>query len=168
MGCYQAWWVWFWPKTQNFWVFLCWTEDLCRLFHRVSVNYTKHHCVREKTMISIGDQKNKKRIVPSPDVTKSDFTIGFSVVDLVKNEVWLVHFLLECRDFSEVGIWKVGCLFINSASSWLVQSYQNFFYLKDQPKILTSIENRTVVTSSWPEMTSSKKSSIFQESSWFS
>ena len=70
----------------------------------MSVNYTKHHCVREKTMISIGDQKNKKRIVPSPDVTKSDFTIGFSVVDLVKNEVWLVNFLLECRDFSEVGI----------------------------------------------------------------
>ena len=50
-------------------------------------------------MISIGDQKNKKRIVPSPDVTKSDFTIGFRVVDLVENEVWLVNFLLEYRFF---------------------------------------------------------------------
>jgi len=27
-------------------------------------------------------KKIKKRIVPSPVVTKSDFTIGFSVVDL--------------------------------------------------------------------------------------
>ena len=37
-------------------------------------------------------EKNKKRIVPSPDVTKSDFTIGFSVIDLVEKEVWLVDF----------------------------------------------------------------------------
>ena len=37
-------------------------------------------------------EKNKKRIVPSLDVTKSDFTIGFSVVDLVENKAWLVDF----------------------------------------------------------------------------
>ena len=29
-------------------------------------------------------EENKNRIVPSPEVTKSDFTIGFSVVDLVE------------------------------------------------------------------------------------
>jgi hypothetical protein len=37
-------------------------------------------------------EKNKKRIVPSLDVTKSDLTIGFSVVDLVEKEVWLALF----------------------------------------------------------------------------
>ena len=37
-------------------------------------------------------EKNKKRIVPSLDVTKSDFTIGISVVDLVGKEVWLLDF----------------------------------------------------------------------------
>ena len=47
-------------------------------------------------------EKNKKRIVPSPDVTKADFTIGFRVVDLVENEVWLVHFLLECMFFQRL------------------------------------------------------------------
>ena len=46
----------------------------------------------------------KKRIVPSLDVTKSDFTIGFSVVDLVRKEVWLVDFFLEMWGFSEVEI----------------------------------------------------------------
>ena len=40
-------------------------------------------------------EKNKKRIFPSPEVTKSDFTIGLSVVDVVENEVWVVNFLLE-------------------------------------------------------------------------
>ena len=50
-------------------------------------------------MTRMATEKNKKPIVPSPDVTKSDFTIGFSVVDLAENEVWLV-------DFS----WNVGFL----------------------------------------------------------
>ena len=36
-----------------------------------------------------------------------------------------------------------------------------FFWPKDQLKISTSIENRNVMTSSWLEMTSSKKSSFF-------
>ena len=48
-------------------------------------------------------QKNKKkRIVPSPEVTKSDFTIGFSVVDLVGKEVWLVDLILKCRVFQRL------------------------------------------------------------------
>ena len=47
-------------------------------------------------------EKNKKLIVPSKEVTKSDFTIGFSVIDLVENEVWLVDFLLECRFFQRL------------------------------------------------------------------
>ena len=41
---------------------------------------------------ALATEKNKKRIVPSLDVTKSDFTIGFSVIDLVEKEVWLVDF----------------------------------------------------------------------------
>ena len=38
---------------------------------------------RSVTRLVLATEKNKKRIVPSLDVTKSDFTIGFSVVDLV-------------------------------------------------------------------------------------
>ena len=52
----------------------------------------------------LATEKNKKRIVPSLDVTKSDFTVGFSVVDLVENEVWLVDLFLKCGFFSEVEI----------------------------------------------------------------
>ena len=48
---------------------------------------------------TMATEKNKKRIVPSPDVTKSDLTIGFSVVDLVEKEVWLVDFFLKCGFF---------------------------------------------------------------------
>ena len=47
-------------------------------------------------------EKNKKRIVPSPEVTISDFTIGFSVVDLVEKEVWLVDLSLECGFFQRL------------------------------------------------------------------
>ena len=47
-------------------------------------------------------KKNKKLIIPSKEVTKSDFTIEFSVIDLVENEVWLVDFLLECRFFQRL------------------------------------------------------------------
>ena len=57
-------------------------------------------------------------------------------------------FVLKMWGFSEVEIWKVGCLVINSASSWLAQSTQNSFLLKNQPKIPTSIEIRNVMTSS--------------------
>ena len=53
--------------------------------------------------IKIGDwKKNKKRIVPSLDVTKSDFKIGFSVVDLVENEVWLMDLFLKCGIFQRL------------------------------------------------------------------
>ena len=102
-------------------------------------------------------EKNKKRIVPSLDVTKSDFTIGFSVVDLVENKAWLV-------DFSwNVGFFRARNLksrvSINKFSKQLVGPiHPKLFLLKDQPKISTSVENRTVVTSSCPEMTSSKNS----------
>ena len=37
--------------------------------------------------------KNKKLIVTPLAVTKSNFTVGFSVVDLVENKVWFVDFL---------------------------------------------------------------------------
>ena len=47
-------------------------------------------------------EKNKKRIVTPSYVTKSDFTIGFSVVDLVENEVWLVDFFLKCGFFQRL------------------------------------------------------------------
>ena len=47
-------------------------------------------------------EKNKKPIVPPHEVTISDFTIGFSVVDLVGNEVWLVIFLLKCEFFQRL------------------------------------------------------------------
>ena len=47
-------------------------------------------------------EKNKKRIVPSLDVIKSDLTIGFSVVDLVGKEVWLVDFFLKCGFFQRL------------------------------------------------------------------
>ena len=49
-------------------------------------------------------EKNKKRIFPSPEVTKSDFTIRLSVDDVVENEFWVVNFLLEYGVFSEVEI----------------------------------------------------------------
>ena len=38
--------------------------------------------------------KNKNRIVIPLGVTKSYFTIGFSLVDLVENKVWFIDFLL--------------------------------------------------------------------------
>ena len=44
-------------------------------------------------------EKNKKPIVTPHEVTISDFTIGFSVVDLVGNEVWLGIFFLKCGFF---------------------------------------------------------------------
>ena len=47
-------------------------------------------------------EKNKKRIVPSPEVTISDFTIGFSVVDLVEKEVWLVDLFLKYGFFQRL------------------------------------------------------------------
>ena len=50
----------------------------------------------------LATEKNKKRIVPSLDVTKSDLTIGFSVVDLVGKEVWLVDFFLKCGFFQRL------------------------------------------------------------------
>ena len=50
----------------------------------------------------LATEKNKKRIVPSPEVTISDFTIGFSVVDLVEKEVWLVDLSLECWFFQRL------------------------------------------------------------------
>jgi len=43
--------------------------------------------------------------VPSPEITKSDFTIGFSVVDLAGNKVWLMNFCSLMR-FSEFKIEK--------------------------------------------------------------
>ena len=51
----------------------------------------------------LATEKNKKRIVPSLDVTKSDFTVGFSVIDLVEKEVWLVDFSWNVG-FSELEI----------------------------------------------------------------
>ena len=56
--------------------------------------------------------RNKLGIVTPLSVTKSDFTIGFSVVDLVENKVWFMDFLLNCRSFSSlksksrVQVWK--------------------------------------------------------------
>ena len=47
-------------------------------------------------------EKNKKPIVPPHEVTISDFTIGFSVVDLVENEVWLVDIFLKCGFFQRL------------------------------------------------------------------
>ena len=47
-------------------------------------------------------EKNKKPIVPPHEVIISDFTIGFSVVDLVGNEVWLVIFFLKCGFFQRL------------------------------------------------------------------
>ena len=60
--------------------------------------------------------KNKKRIVPSLEITKSGITLGVSVIDIVKNKVWLMDFLFACRFF---GDWnrKIGCCHRNSASS---------------------------------------------------
>ena len=47
-------------------------------------------------------EKNKKPIIPPHEVTISDFTIGFSVVDLVENEVWLVIFFFKCGFFQRL------------------------------------------------------------------
>ena len=52
--------------------------------------------------IILATEKNKKRIVPSKEVIKSDLTIRFSVVDLVGKEVWLVDFFLKCGFFQRL------------------------------------------------------------------
>ena len=49
-----------------------------------------------KLGVPMAPEKSKRRIVPSAEIIISDFTIGFSVVDWMENEVWLVDFLLEC------------------------------------------------------------------------
>jgi len=53
-------------------------------------------------MLRMATEKNKKRIVPSKEVIKSDLTIRFSVVDLVGKEVWLVDFFLKCGFFQRL------------------------------------------------------------------
>ena len=59
--------------------------------------------------------KNKISIVTPLKVTKSDSTIGFSVVDLVEKRSGLwIFFLIGA--FFDVWIQKVGCLYLNSAS----------------------------------------------------
>ena len=57
---------------------------------------------------TLATEKNKKRILPSLDVTKSDFTIGFSVADFVGKEVWLVDLLLKCGIFQRLKSEKKG------------------------------------------------------------
>ena len=68
----------------------------------------------------------------------------------ISHQIWLYHRIQRCRlsgkrglvggyflemwVFSKVEIWKVGCLVINSASSWLVQSTQIFFCWKINPR----------------------------------
>ena len=55
------------------------------------------------TSFLMATEKNKKPNVPQHEVTISDFTIGFSVFDLVENEILLVIFL-GMWVFSEVEI----------------------------------------------------------------
>jgi len=51
----------------------------------------------------------------------------------VENEILLLGFF-GLLGFSEVEILEVGCIVINSASSWFVQSNQKLYSLKNQQK----------------------------------
>ena len=43
--------------------------------------------------------KIKLSMVPLPEVTKSDFTIGLSIVDLAGNKVWVMDFRYKTKLF---------------------------------------------------------------------
>ena len=49
----------------------------------------------DKLVLITTEKLKQKRFVLSLEVTKSDLPIGFSVIDRVENEVWLMDFLLE-------------------------------------------------------------------------
>ena len=85
-----------------------------------------------KLGVPMAPEKSKRRIVPSAEIIISDFTIGFSVVDWMENEVWLVDFLLECW-FSGVEIWKVGCLVYIQQAAVLSNLANSFFCWKINP-----------------------------------
>ena len=66
--------------------------------------------------------KNKKKcIVPSLEVIKSDITIIFSVVYLIHKQGLIDEFSLGLPLF--FGGWnrKLGCLYRNSASNWMIE-----------------------------------------------
>ena len=72
--------------------------DHLKLFKYPFLNKPNRNLIQGRNSVVMATEKNKKRIVPSLDVTKSDFTIGFSVVDLVE-KVWFGGFVLEmCVD----------------------------------------------------------------------
>jgi len=90
-------------------------------------------------------------------------------------QIWLYHRIqrsllsVHKKNFVDLitwcGIFRLWSLksrvSINKISKQLVGSIKKIFlHLKDKPKILTSIENWGVLTSSWPVMTSSKNSLI--------
>ena len=84
-------------RKQNLFLFLTDKEDEAPS-NWVNWNLARLYVIR----FIIATEKNKKRIVQSLDVTKSEITIRFSVVDLVVKQVWLVNFFLKCGIFQRL------------------------------------------------------------------
>ena len=89
---------------------------LCQLFPRLILNFHGlENCFSafkkyDSRVDALATEKNKKPIVPPHEVTISDLTIGFSVVDLVENEVWLVIFFFKRGFFQRLKSEKQGVL----------------------------------------------------------